>query len=210
MDISFSFIKKIKLNINKIYLRIMAMDTLSSYVPRKVFFTRGIGKHKEKLSSFELALRSAGIERFNLVSVSSILPPGCKIITPKKGLAELSPGQIVYTVISKNSSNEPGRLLASAIGCAIPVDQKLYGYLSEHSSFGQREREAGEYAEDLAAEMLASTLGIPFNLDSNYDEKREIFKIDGRIVRTRNISQAAICDKGGKWTTVIAAAVFIL
>ena len=179
------------------------------FVPSKVFFTRGLGKHKEKLSSFELALRNAGIERYNLVSVSSILPPGCKIISRVKGLEQLSPGQIAFAVMSKNSSNEPGRLMTAAIGCAIPIDTRLYGYLSEHSSFGQREREAGDYAEDLAAEMLASTLGIPFDIDSNYDEKREIFKIDGRIVRTRNIAQAAICDKAGKWTTVIAAAVFV-
>jgi len=179
-------------------------------VPRQVFFTRGLGKHKEKLNSFELALRNAGIERFNLVSVSSILPPGCKIIGRKKGLDQLSPGQVVYTVMSKNSSSEPGRLIASAVGCAVPVDMRIYGYLSEHSSFGQREREAGDYAEDLAAEMLASTLGIPFDVDSDYDAKREIFKIDGRIVKTQNISQAAVCDKGGKWTTVIAAAVFVL
>jgi len=185
-------------------------EDLQNLIPREVFFTRGIGKHKEKLSSFELALRNAGIERYNLVSVSSILPPGCKIIGQKKGLSKLSPGQVVFTVISKNSSNEPGRLLAAAIGCAVPVDIRFYGYLSEHSSFGQREKEAGEYAEDLAAEMLASTLGIPFDIDSNYDEKREIFRIDGRIVKTNNIAQAAICDKHGKWTTVIAAAVFVL
>jgi arginine decarboxylase len=187
------------------------MENLSreSFVPSKVFFTKGLGKHKEKLSSFELALRDAGIERYNLVSVSSILPPGCKIISRQKGLAELSPGQITYTVISKNSSNEPGRLVAAAIGCAIPIDSRLYGYLSEHSSFGQREKVAGDYAEDLAAEMLASTLGIPFDVDSNYDEKREIFKIDGRIVRTQHISKAATCDQRGKWTTVIAAAVFV-
>ena len=116
----------------------------SSFVPTRVFFTKGIGKHKEKLNSFELALRSAGIERFNLVSVSSILPPGCKLITREKGLQKLEQGQITYTVMSKNSSNEPGRLLVAAIGWAMPIDKRLYGYLSEHSSFGQREKEAGE------------------------------------------------------------------
>lgn len=188
----------------------MVSDNQTRFLPDMVFFTRGIGVHKEKLSSFELALRDAGIERFNLVAVSSIMPPGCKIISREKGLSKLKSGQITYTVISKNSSNEPGRLLTAAIGCAMPIDKRLYGYLSEHSSFGQREKEAGEYAEDLAAEMLASTLGIPFDVDSNYDEKREIFKIDGRIVRTRHTAKAGICDKKGRWTTVVAAAVFIL
>ncbi len=100
--------------------------------------------------------------------------------------------------------------MAASIGCAIPVDVNQYGYLSEHHSFGQNEKEAGEYAEDLAAEMLASTLGIPFDVDATYDEKKEIFKIDGRIVKTRNIVQSCICDRKGLWTTVIAAAIFIM
>jgi arginine decarboxylase len=179
-------------------------------VPKKLFFTKGIGIHKEKLNSFELALRSAGIEKYNLVSVSSILPPRCTIISKQKGLEQLIPGQIVYTVMSQNSSNEPGRLIAASIGCAIPVNTDQYGYLSEHHSFGQNERDAGEYAEDLAAEMLASTLGIPFDIDATYDEKKEIFKIDGRIVKTRNIVQSSICDRKGLWTTVVAAAIFIM
>ncbi len=186
------------------------MGNTSSDVPKKLFFTKGIGVHKEKLNSFELALRSAGIEKFNIVTVSSILPPECTIISKQKGLEQLVPGQIVYSVMSQNNSNEPGRLMASSIGCAIPIDVNQYGYLSEHHSFGQNERSAGEYAEDLAAEMLASTLGIPFDLDATYDEKKEIFKIDGRIVKTRNIVQSAVCDRKGLWTTVITAAIFIM
>jgi arginine decarboxylase len=186
------------------------MGNLPLDVPTKVFFTKGIGVHKEKLNSFELALRSAEIEKFNLVSVSSILPPGCSVVSKQKGLELFIPGQIVYAVMSQNSSNEPGRLMAASIGCAVPVDVNQYGYLSEHHSFGQNEKEAGEYAEDLAAEMLASTLGIPFDLDATYDEKKEIFKIDGRIVKTRNIVQSAVCDRKGLWTTVIAAAIFVM
>ncbi len=179
-------------------------------VPKKVFFTKGIGIHKEKLNSFELALRSAGIEKFNLVTVSSILPPGCTIISKQRGLELLTPGQIVYAVMSQNASNEPGRLMAASIGCAIPQDVNQYGYLSEHHSFGQNEREVGDYAEDLAAEMLASTLGIPFDVDASYDEKKEFFKIDGRIIKTRNVVQSAICDRKGLWTTVIGSAIFIM
>jgi arginine decarboxylase len=178
-------------------------------VPTKVFFTKGIGVHKHKLNSFELALRSAEIEKYNLVTVSSIYPPGCAIISKQKGVEILRPGQIVYAVMSQNSSNEPGRLMAASIGCAVPMDTAQYGYLSEHHSFGQNEKEAGEYAEDLAAEMLASTLGIPFDVDATYDEKKEIFKIDGRIVKTRHVVQSAVCDRKGLWTTVVAAAILV-
>jgi arginine decarboxylase len=181
----------------------------SSFVPTRVFLTKGTGRHREKLNSFELALRNAGIAKFNLVRVSSIFPPGCRIIKKEEGLAELQTGQILYCVISENSANEPNRLLAASIGLARPADHTHHGYLSEHHSYGETEHVAGDYAEDLAAEMLATTLGIEFDPDTGYDELREIYKIDGRIINSRNITQSAVCDKNKLWTTVLAAAVFL-
>ena len=181
---------------------------MNVFVPKRIFFTKGVGTHKEELHSFELALRDAGIEKCNLVQVSSILPPGCKVISKTKGLAELKPGAITYCVLSRCCSNEPRRLLAASVGCAIPSDKRTYGYISEHHSFGQTEKQAGEYAEDLAAAMLASTLGIDFNIDESWDEKKEIFKISGKIVSTRNITQSSIVKNVG-YTTVIAVAVFV-
>ncbi len=181
---------------------------LNSLVPKKIFFTKGVGTHKEELHSFELALRDAGIEKCNLVQVSSILPPGCKVISQGMGLKELQAGSITYCVMSRCSSNEPRRLLAASIGCAIPTDRNAYGYISEYHAFGQTERQAGDHAEDLAAAMLASTLGIDFNIDESWDEKKEIFKISGKIVSTRNITQSSIVKNGGH-TTVIAVAVFL-
>ncbi len=179
-------------------------------VPRKLFFTKGVGRHREKLTSFELALRNAGIEKFNLVRVSSILPPSCEIISAEEGLKELSPGEIVYCVLSEAASNEPGRKIAASIGVAIPADKKMYGYLSEHHAFGQGEKTAGDYAEDLAAMMLASTLGVvDFDLDKAWDEERELWKVSGKIVKTKNITMATSVPEDGKWTTVIAAAVFV-
>ncbi|RMF61445.1 MAG: arginine decarboxylase, pyruvoyl-dependent [Calditrichaeota bacterium] len=174
-----------------------------------MFFTKGVGKHREKLTSFELALRNAGIAEFNLVNVSSIFPPHCKIISKSAGLKLLTPGEIVHVVMSKCQSNEPHRLMAASIGVAIPKDPAQYGYLSEHHSFGQRDDVAGDYAEDLAASMLATILGVPFDPDASWDQKKEIWRIHGEIVTSRNITQSAIGDKNGLWTTVLAAAVLI-
>ncbi len=181
----------------------------TGFTPGRLFLTRGVGRHREKLPSFELALRDAGIQKYNLVHVSSIFPPGCEIIDREEGLKELDAGEIVFCVMSRESNNEPGRRLAASIGLAIPQKVGYYGYLSEHHSLGQTEKVAGDYAEDLAAEMLASTLGIEFDVDSNYDEKRDIFRMDGRIVNTRNATAFASVDEGGRWTTVLAAAVFV-
>ncbi len=179
------------------------------YVPEKIFFTKGVGHHKEYLASFELALRSARIEKYNLVTVSSIYPVGCKRVTIDKGLEELSPGQIVHCVMARNATNEPNRLIASSIGVAIPKDKTMYGYLSEHHPFGETEKVSGEYAEDLAASMLATTLGIDFDPEKAWNEREQVFKMSGRIVNTFNVTQSARGNKEGLWTTVISCAILL-
>lgn len=179
------------------------------FVPKKIFLTKGVGKHRDRLSSFELALRSAGIAACNVVRVSSIFPPYCKLTSRSEGLKLLRPGQVLFTVLSENSTREPHRLIAASIGLALPADKSMYGYLSEHHSFGETEDHAGEYAEELAAEMLATTLDVEFDPDLNWDEKKEIYRISNKIVRTMNITQSAVGDKRGLWTTVLAAAILI-
>ncbi|MEO0096558.1 MAG: arginine decarboxylase, pyruvoyl-dependent [candidate division WOR-3 bacterium] len=178
-------------------------------VPKRVFFTKGVGKHRDRLSSFEAALRDASIAQFNIVQVSSILPPACRIISKHQGLRYVVPGEIIFCVMSSNATNEPHRLIAASVGVAIPRDKNQYGYLSEYHSFGESEVKAGEYAEDLAAQMLATTLGVEFDPNTSYDERKEIWKISGKIYRTMNITQTAIGDKNGLWTTVVACAVLI-
>jgi arginine decarboxylase len=168
-----------------------------AFVAKKIFLTKGVGKHRERLSSFELALRNAGIAACNIVRVSSIFPPNCKLISRSEGLKQIRPGQ------------EPHRLIAASIGLALPGDKTMYGYLSEHHSFGETEDIAGEYAEELAAEMLATTLNVEFDPDLSWDEKKEVYRISNKIVRTMNITQSAVGDKRGLWTTVLTAAFLI-
>ena len=178
-------------------------------IPKRIFFTKGVGRHKEYLQSFELALRNSGIEKCNLVMVSSIFPPGCKIIPREQGLKEVKAGQITFCVLARNSTNEPNRLIATSIGVAVPAEEGAYGYLSEHHSYGETDEKAGDYAEDLATTMLATTLGIEFDPDKAYDERKEEYLLSGKIVKTRSITQSAEGDKNGLWTTVIAAAVLL-
>jgi len=178
-------------------------------IPTKFFLTKGTGVHKNHLQSFELALEDAGISQFNLVSVSSILPPGCKKVPRKTGLSFLEPGEIVFLVESRNETNEPNRLIAASIGIAIPSGHKQYGYIAEHHSFGETDKKAGDFAEDLAASMLASTLGMKFNPEDAWESRRQVFHLDGKIVYTSNVTQTTRGNKNGLWTTVVAAAVFI-
>ena len=178
------------------------------FIPTKAFLTKGVGRHKEKLTSFEMALRDAGIEKYNLVRVSSIIPPHCKLVSRQEGLTQLSPGQVVFAVIAEMATNEPSRMVVASIGLAIPSDANHYGYISEHHSYGQKEQVAGDYAEDLAASMLATTLGLDYETSASWDQREEQWKISGKIVRTLNCTQSAQ-GIGGLWTTVVAAAVLI-
>lgn len=179
-----------------------------SFVPQGCVLTKGVGTHKEKLVSFEMALRKAGIAGFNLVKVSSIFPPYCKVLSKRAGLAKLSTGQIVFCVLSENAVHEANRLVAASVGMAMPQDKNKHGYLSEHHSFGEKEQIAGDYAEDLAAEMLATTLGISVDQNLHWDARKEIWKMEGQIVKTTNITQTAV-GKKGLWTTVVAGAILI-
>lgn len=182
---------------------------MTSHVPQCVFLTRGVGRHREKLVSFESALRDAGIARCNLVRVSSIFPPACRIVSRSTGLRRLQSGGVVFCVMAENAINEPHRLVSASVGLAIPRDKNRYGYLSEHHSFGQTDEVSGDYAEDLAAQMLATTIGVPFDPELDYDARKEQYRMGGLIVRTTNVTQSAVGDRSTVWTTVVAAAVFV-
>lgn len=182
---------------------------MSAYVPSKIFLTKGVGRHREKLQSFEMALRHARIAQFNLVRVSSIFPPACRIIPRNEGIMRLRPGQVVHCVLSDCATNEPHRLIAASVGLSIPKNSEYHGYLSEHHSFGQNEKQAGDYAEDLAAEMLATILGVGFDADKSWNERKGTWTISGEIVKTLNTTQSAVGDRHELWTTVIAGALFV-
>lgn len=164
---------------------------ITKLIPRKVFFTSGVGTHPEHLESFEVALRDAGIEKFNLVTVSSILPPNCEIVSKEEGLGELSPGEIVFCVMSRISSNEPRRALSASVGCALPQNINKHGYISEYHAYGETAQEVGEHSEKLARSMYSTwTNEAP--------------------LRTLSFPRSSSVNENGDWMTVISVAVFTI
>src|SRR5256884_2407443 len=142
------------------------------FVPTKAFLTKGVGRHKEKLTSFEMALRDAPLANFNLVRVSSIFPPQCELVDREEGMSMLKPGQVVFAVIAESATNEPSRLVSASIGVAMPADASHHGYISEHHSYGQSESVSGEYAEAPAAPLLATELGVPVDAGQGWEPRR--------------------------------------
>jgi arginine decarboxylase len=178
-------------------------------VPKEIFFTKGVGFHKNKLQSFESALRDAGIEKCNLVTVSSIFSPECQIIPRAKGVKKLEPGQITFVILAREATQEPNRLLFASVGLARPKNRKQYGYISEHHGFGQTHKKASDFAEDLAATMLASTLGIELDPDKDWNERKMVYQVGERQFVSGSTAQTARGHKDGLWTTVIACAVML-
>jgi len=186
-------------------------DSRLSFVPKAAFFTKGVGVHGTKLQSFEMALRNAGVETCNLVTVSSIFPPHCQLLSRNKGLAYIQPGEITFTVMARAETNEPNRLIGTAIGLAIPKQKERYGYLSELHEYGLTGKKMADHAEDLAATMLATTMGIDFNPDDAWDQRKQVYRVRTDCQFTsRSVVQTAEGHKDGLWTTVVAMAVFVM
>lgn len=181
---------------------------MGALVPTKVFLVRGLGRHREKLVSFEKALREAGIAPYNLVRVSSIYPPHCRYVGKAAGLKLLQEGQILFVVLSENSTEDPGELVTASIGMAVPDDPSRYGYLAEHSDVGKSGREISLHTEYLAAEMLATKLGQKLQAPGRAKTAGTFRISNGLSLKTRSVTQGARGQKG-LWTTAIAAAVLV-
>ena len=166
--------------------------------PTRMFLTKGLGVHRHALVAFEFALRDADIEQQNLVYVSSILP-----LTREAGVELLRPGDITFCVLARSETNEFG------IGWARPADPDVYGYISEQHGYGMTAEASGEQAEDLAATMLASTLGLDFDPEAAWNERKQIYEHSSLIIDSTSITAAAECGSDNQWTCAIAAAVFL-
>jgi len=195
------------------FLKQQARKTLQGHstlmVPKQIFFTTGTGRHKERQQSFEAALRNAGLDAHQLVRVTATLPPACEWLARKEGLKLLGPGQQVFAVVAEKSTCEPHRLLAASVGVAIPADPAVQGVVMDHHSFGQTHDQAGELAEELAVTQLALRQNVAFEPDVAWDEKKGLYRLGETLVRTSHATEAAVGDKNGQWTTVLAVAILL-
>src|SRR6266851_8619399 len=106
------------------------------------------------------------------------------------------------------SSILPANCEMAGIGLARPKDPGHYGYISEHHCFGMTEAETTDYVEDLAATMRASTLGIEFNPDAAWDERKRVYEMSDLLVDSLSITAFAEGASNHDWTCAVAAAVF--
>ena len=176
-------------------------------IPKKLFLTKGKGVHAHRLQSFELALRDAGIETCNLVHVSSIIPPNCNIISQEEGIQNIKPGQITFCVLAVHRTKRKHQQIGASIGLARPKNRDIHGYIAEHHQNQCSPDSIKKHAEELALRMLSTTVGFTGKqkFEKN-DQQLTSFQKDCEIDSIFEYESDTVKDK---WTTVLAAAVFL-
>lgn len=101
--------------------------------PKAVTLVAGAGEGRTELNAFDRALMDAGIANLNFIRVTSILPPGARLIP----LPRLLPGMLTPAVYASIISHTPGERIAAALGVGVSRDS--YGVIMEHSHTGTAE-----------------------------------------------------------------------
>jgi arginine decarboxylase len=132
-------------------------------MPTRVFFTSGTAVHTTQRGAMQRAMNDAGVGECNLVKTSSVIPPGCEIITRERGLRLLRAGNIVHAVIAQGQTSEPHQRVTPALCWAQPEDSELPGYIAEVEedlTMGKNPKtatdEAGEALLTIMAEKAAA------------------------------------------------------
>ncbi len=186
-------------------------------IPKFYFLTSGWGIHDYKLISFEYALRNAKCEKFNLVPVSSIIPPDCEKLNVEEGLKKLGTGEITFCVMSRMSTDEKN-VPISAVISSVKEEHKNHGYFLENTD------SKAEFV-DVIKETIKMTVSMTdlskLNVrNSNFFEGISILTDDNGISSSKGIHSIGSskiewqgisrCNTSkNKWLTVLSIAIFI-
>jgi arginine decarboxylase len=186
-------------------------------IPKFYFLTSGWGVHDYKLISFEYALRNAGCEKFNLVPVSSIIPPDCEKLNVEDGLKKLGTGEITFCVMSRIST-ELKNIPISAVISSIKEENKNHGYFLEKTDLKAEFLDVVKETIKMTVLMTDSSElkdrisdlfeDISILTDNNgIASSKGIHKIGSSKIEWQGISR---CNTSkNKWLTVLSIAIFI-
>lgn len=182
-------------------------------VPNRVFLTKGVGVGDHPLTSREMALTDAGVEKVNLLKASSIIPPHCPIISREEGREGLIMGQMTFAIMAEATTNEPHKLISAAIGIAKPEDEDEYGFFTEieqEQGFGKTAEKAGEEVRRLAIMNLAlSWRDQDFKLEKEWRPDKKLYRIKNKNVHLSDMTESTRGHKDGLHTTVFVGAIFL-
>ena len=158
----------------------------------KITVTAGRGEGPTTLSAFDSALKAAGIHNYNIIKLSSVIPPESVVVVEKWKNSPSEHGKKLYTVLAEIRSDILGRSIAAGIGWYQTKDGR--GVFAEHhdiiESLNTKEAEEN-VAKKIEATIsdLCANRGYPFN-------KRSLKKV---------VTSAEVKDKP---TCVLVAAAY--
>ncbi len=117
--------------------------------PTKYFLVSGAADGYTPLNAFDGALLQAGIGNTNLVKMSSIVPPHCKLVAP----IALPLGALVPAAYASITSDVPGEMISAGVAVALPEDENKNGLIMEYSAKGERHK-IEEIVRNMAVEGM--------------------------------------------------------
>src|SRR5215213_8131719 len=179
-------------------------------IPTKFFLTKGTGVHEKEMRAYEEALRDAGVHTGNFIKTSSVVPPGCQLISRQQGVRLIKPGQITFAVMAESQTNEPGQIITAGIGMARPKDPSHYGYLTElESIIGRTPEDVEQDVIEMAIENLVTEWNPKFDGDKVYRKGKKNYRLERRDIEVDSIVESAKGAEKNQYTIVMALAVFI-
>ncbi len=118
-----------------------------------IIITSGKGSGKTTLSAFDNALFDAGVSNYNLITLSSIIPPNTVIKQQKYKTPDSEYGYRLYTVMSEIRSRESGRWIGAVIGWCQEEDGR--GVFVEHKAIENTEEMVKTYLYEEVKKSLS-------------------------------------------------------
>jgi len=108
-------------------------------IDMKIQISKGAGVGSTELSAFDQALVKAGVANFNLIYLSSVLPPGSDVVAPDKPIRPVGAwGDRLYMVIAQKRTIQRNQEVWAGIGWMQDSATKQ-GLLVEHEGHNEAE-----------------------------------------------------------------------
>lgn len=148
-----------------------------------IYLTTGQGTGKTQLSAFDSALQDAGVYNYNLITLSSVIPPNTTVIQQKYVTPEKDYGHRLYVVKAEHRSQETGKYIGAAIGWYQLPDGR--GVFVEHEAEGS---DKNTVERTLKQDVLASLSDLCIHRNYPPDEKNMHLEVNVTQVTTKPTS----------------------
>ena len=130
------------------------------YSRMNIYLTTGTGEGPTTLAAFDSALFNAGIANFNLIRLSSVIPPDATIVRPKGHTVPIEGewGDRLYVVMAEYRTAEIGIEACAGVGWVVEKDSGK-GLFVEHEGTN-KEKVARDIQSSL--EALMATRGVDY------------------------------------------------